>query len=125
MKVLLDSNVPEGVLSAFDRYETRHANHQGWQTLKNGELLQTACDEQFTVLVTVDKSIDNQQKAALYGLAILILRVFSNTLEGVLPLVDAAQEAIGQLKPGEVLYLYIEPRLREIDRRRKRGEFAQ
>jgi hypothetical protein len=30
MKILLDENVPESVLPAFDRYETRHVNELGW-----------------------------------------------------------------------------------------------
>ena len=124
MKVLLDENVPAGVTSAFDLYETQHINELKWKGKKNGELLRAAQENGFDVLVTTDVSLYNQQKAALYDVAILVLRVFQNSLEGVLPLVSEAQNRMAQLEPGAIEYLYLDPRLRKSDERRGRGEFA-
>lgn len=124
MKILLDENVPESVLPAFDRYETWHVNQLYWQGKKNGALLRAAQEHGFTVLVTTDVNLYNQQKTALHTLSVIVLRVFSNSLPGVLPLVNDAQDTAAVLALGEVKYLYAAETLRENDRRRKRGEFA-
>lgn len=124
MKVLLDENVPETLTPAFDRFETLHVNELGWQGKENGALLQAARADDFTALVTTDVNLYNQQKARLHGLALIVLRVFSNAPAGILPLVPAAQDLLAVIAAGEIEYLYIDPRLRESDRRRRRGEFA-
>ena len=124
MKVLLDENVPETLTAAFDRFETLHVNELGWQGKENGALLLAAQEAGFTALVTTDVNLYNQQKALLHGLALIVLRVFSNAPAGILPLVPAARDLLAVMVPGEIKYLYIDPRLRESDRRRRRGEFA-
>ncbi len=124
MKVLLDENVPETLMPVFDRFETLHVNALGWQGRQNGELLQAAQEAGFTALVTTDVNLYNQQKALVHGLALIILRVFSNAPAGILPLVTAAQDLLAVMAVGDIEYLYIDPRLRESDRRRQRGEFA-
>ena len=124
MKILLDENVPEGVTAAFDEVEAHHVNSLQWKGKKNGELLRAARENGFEALVTTDVSLYNQQKAAVYDVAILVLRVFRNSLEGVLPLVPEAQMIVSQLEPGAISYQYIHPRLRESDKRRRRGEFG-
>lgn len=124
MKVLLDENVPESVLPAFDRYETRHVNELGWQGKKNGALLRAALEQEFTVLVTTDVNLYTQQKAVLHTLSVIVLRVFQNSLAGILPLVNDAQEIVARISPGTVEYLYAAETLQESDRRRKRGQFA-
>lgn len=123
MKTLLDENMPQSLTPAFD--EAWHVNELGWQGKKNGALLRAARDEGFEVLVTTDVSIYNQQKAQLYGMAILILRVYSNAPAGIRPLIKEAQASIDQLQLGDVEYIYVEARLRESDKRRSRGEFAE
>jgi predicted nuclease of predicted toxin-antitoxin system len=62
MKVLLDENVPETLLPAFDRCETWHVNALGWQGRQNGELLQAAQEAGFTAMVTTDVNLYNQQR---------------------------------------------------------------
>jgi predicted nuclease of predicted toxin-antitoxin system len=124
MKVLLDENVPETLTSAFDRFETLHVNQLGWQGKENGALLLAAQEAGFTALVTTDVNLYNQQKARLHRLALIIFRVFSNAPAGILPLVPTAQDLLAVMAAGDIEYLYIDPRLRESDRRRRRGEFA-
>ena len=124
MKVLLDENIPQTIAFAFDRFTTRHVNELGWQGTQNGDLLVAARAAGFTVLVTTDVNLYNQQKARQHELAILVLRVFSNAPAGIIPLVAAAQEALTILSSGEIQYLYADERLRLSDQRRQRGEFA-
>ena len=124
MKLLLDENMPRQLTRFFDEHETTHVKYLGWQELQNGELLTAMREEGIEVLVTTDVSIYNQQKARHHGIAIIILRVFSNKIESIRPLVNDAQNTALTIQPGEVKYIYAEPRLRELDERRHRGEFA-
>ena len=124
MKLLLDENIPGKLTRRFEQHETSHVKHLAWQGLKNGALLAAAKDEAFEVLVTTDVSLYNQQKARLYGIAVLVLRVFQNTSVGIIPLIEKAQRIAHSLQPGEVEYLYIDERLRLSDKRKWRGEFA-
>ena len=123
MKTLLDENMPQTLTTDFE--EAWHVNELEWQGKKNGVLLQAASEAGFDVLVTTDVSIYDQQKAKLYGVAILILRVFSNAPDGIAPLLQKAQTSINAMQPGNVEYLYIHERLRESDQRQGRGEFAR
>jgi predicted nuclease of predicted toxin-antitoxin system len=66
MKVLLDENIPQTIANAFDRFATTHVNEMGWQGKQNGELLVAARAAGFTVLVTTDVNLYNQQKARLH-----------------------------------------------------------
>jgi hypothetical protein len=112
------------VTPAFDHFATTHVNALGWQGKQNGELLLAAREAGFAVLVTTDVNLYNQQKAQLHELAIIVLRVFSNAPAGILPLVASAHEALANISPGEIQYLYVDERLRASDQRRRRGEFA-
>jgi hypothetical protein len=87
-------------------------------------LLRAALEQGFTVLVTTDVNLYPQQKAVLHTLSVIVLRVFQNSLTGVLPLVNNAQEIAARICPGTVEYLYADKALQESDRRRKRGQFA-
>ncbi len=124
MKVLLDENVPETLTPAFDRFPTTHVNALGWQGKQNGELLLAAQAAGFTALATTDVNLYNQQKALAHGLAIIVLRVFSNAPTGILPLVATTQDLLARITAGEIEYLYVDERLRASDQRRRRGEFA-
>ena len=57
MLILFDHGTPRGIARALDRHTVREARAQGWDTLKNGELLKAAEDAGFGVLLTTDKNL--------------------------------------------------------------------
>ena len=71
----------------------------GWQRLKNGELLARAQNE-FDVLITMDKSIPSQQRLARYSIGLLIVRAPSNRLSALLPLIPKMLAALPGMLPG-------------------------
>lgn len=73
----------------------------GWSDLDDGPLLD-AMAGQFDVLITVDKSLPKQQRLSNRPFAVVVLRVRTNRLTDLLPLVPALQEAIEKLVPGQV-----------------------
>ncbi len=74
----------------------------GLKGLKNGALLRAASGR-FDVLITVDKSIPNQQNLALLGVAVLILRAKTNSYPDLKPLVPQILSALNQIQPGEIV----------------------
>jgi hypothetical protein len=76
----------------------------GWATIKNGELL-TLAEKQFEVFVTVDRNLSFQQHLPRYNIAVIVLRVRSNRLRDLSPLVPKLLESLATAKRGEVLWI--------------------
>jgi predicted nuclease of predicted toxin-antitoxin system len=65
MKILLDECVPRKIKSPFaaEGISCETVRDAGWSGKKNGELLSLA-EQQYQVLVTIDKNIKHQQNLA-------------------------------------------------------------
>ena len=50
---------------------------KGWSRMQNGELLRTAEDEAFDVLVTTDQNLKHQQNLSARNLAVVVLSTTS------------------------------------------------
>ena len=73
MRVLFDQATPLPIRPHLERHEVRTAAQQGWDTLKNGELLAAAESAGFDVLLTTDKNIRYQQNLSERKIAIVVL----------------------------------------------------
>ena len=73
----------------------------GWQSRKNGELMELAA-EQFEVFVTTDRNLSYQQNLSSHAIALLVLKAPSNRLADLRPIIPAVLKVLPFLKPGEV-----------------------
>jgi hypothetical protein len=73
MRVLFDQATPVPIRAYLKGHEIRTAAQQGWDTLKNGELLVAAETEGFDVLLTTDKNMRYQQNLAGRKIAVVVL----------------------------------------------------
>lgn len=73
MRVLFDNGTPRGVATALRDHTVEEARSRGWDTLRNGELLDAAEAAGFDVLLTTDKNIRHQQNLTGRRLAIVVL----------------------------------------------------
>jgi hypothetical protein len=73
MRVLFDQGTPVGIRHVLEGHFVRTAHEEGWSTLQNGELLESAEDAGFDVLVTTDTSLPHQQNLTGRKLAVVIL----------------------------------------------------
>jgi predicted nuclease of predicted toxin-antitoxin system len=89
MKVLLDENIDVRFRRAFDesKQEVYTVSYMGWSGIRNGELLAKMREENFDVLIAVDKGLPYEQNAGNLGISIFILDVKRNTLSRLLPFV--------------------------------------
>jgi len=102
MNVLFDACVPRPLRKHLPGIDIKTAYEMGWAHLLNGHLLRTA-QQDFDVLLTVDRGIRYQQPAHEFEIGIVIVLVFNNNVKSFLPLLDEIREAISRVKPGEVL----------------------
>ncbi|MBV9302555.1 MAG: hypothetical protein JOY62_16685 [Acidobacteriaceae bacterium] len=103
MKILLDECVPKDLCKSFHGHQCYAAQRAGFGGKKNSDLLTAAELAGFNVLITVDKSIPEQQNLASRSLALIILLTPSNDLEHLLPHVAACRSALESIKPGEII----------------------
>jgi hypothetical protein len=74
-----------------------------WSGLNDKELLRRTV-RNFDVLVTIDSSIEHQQRLPS-GLALVVLLVANNKPETVLPLAPAIRLELETLAPGDISHL--------------------
>lgn len=95
MKVLLDENLDHRLRQHLGSHEVFTASFQGWDGLKNGELLEAAEGDSFEVLVTGDQTLSYEQNLTRRRLAVVALssvewRIIKDHLPEILRAVNAA-----------------------------------
>ena len=73
MRVLFDNGTPRGVASGLPDHIVEEARSHGWDTLRNGELLDAAEAAGFEVFLTTDRNIRHQQNLTGRRIAVVIL----------------------------------------------------
>jgi hypothetical protein len=76
---------------------------KGWNSKKNGELLELMLAENFDVLLTFDQNLEYQLNFATYPIAVFVLIAENNTYHVLRELVDRLRfELEKPLRPGAV-----------------------
>jgi hypothetical protein len=101
VRVLLDEQMPTGLVAELTGHEVRTVGQLGWKGLENGQLLARAAG-QFDVLISMDKNLPIEQDITQYRVGVVLLRAFSNRIESIRPLVPAIQRALAAVRPGEI-----------------------
>ena len=101
MRVLLDACVPKRLARELPGHDVRAATDLGWADLDDGPLLDVMGTD-FDVLVTVDKSLPQQQRLDYRPFGVIVLRVRTNRLVDLLPLVPKLRAALKRLVRGQV-----------------------
>jgi predicted nuclease of predicted toxin-antitoxin system len=109
----LDHNLDRRLKQYFQSSEVYTVHEQGWDSLKNGELLSQAEANGFTFLLTADANIKHQQNLTGRSISIVVLRAPNNRLATHLQLIDKVEEAFETLLPGTVIE--VGPALSEHD----------
>jgi hypothetical protein len=96
MRVLFDNGTPRGVAGALTGHTVEEARAHGWDTLRNGELLDAAEAAGFEVFVTTDRHIRYQQNLTGRQIAIVVLgkgrwRLIKNRLPAIAEAVASAR----------------------------------
>ena len=94
MRVLFDQATPVPLRSYLEGHTVRTAAQEGWDQLRNGDLLAAAEDAGFDILLTTDKNMRYQQKLTGRNIAVILLgKQQWPELKAHVPLVVAAVNA--------------------------------
>lgn len=98
MRVLFDQATPVPIRPYLAGHDVRTAAQQGWDTLKNGELLAAAEADGFDMLLTTDKNMRYQQNLAGRKIGVVVLGL--QQWPDLRPHVQRIVEAIDAAVPG-------------------------
>lgn len=105
MKLLLDENLPHRLRPLIVGHDCETVTYRGWNSKKNGELLQLAADAGFDALVTKDGNLTYQQDVKNLPLAVVVLVSLSNDIDDLRPLVPRLLDALKSLKAKQVTFV--------------------
>jgi hypothetical protein len=74
---------------------------RGWAGIKNGDLLALAQNE-FDVLITVDRKVSEEQDLTNFTIALVLLRAATNRLEDLRPLAGKILKKLADAPAGAV-----------------------
>ncbi len=81
MKLLLNENLPKRLKNDSPKHETFTVREKGWNSKKNGELLELMLMENFDVLITFDQNLEHQQNFEKYPVIVVVLIAENNTYQ--------------------------------------------
>ena len=105
MRILLDECVPRRLKQHFQSYgSVLTVTDAGLSGYTNGQLLRRISGE-FDLLITVDKSIQYQQNLAAYDVALVLLRVRSNDIVDIEPVLPKLFSRWSEIQRGTLLVI--------------------
>jgi hypothetical protein len=105
MRILFDQATPVPIRAHLDQHVVRTASQQGWDTLKNGDLLTAAEAAGFEILLTTDKNLRYQQNLTDRKIAIIVLG--NQQWPQLRPHVQRVVDAITAAVPGSFIEIDI------------------
>src|SRR5882724_12058213 len=95
MRILFDQATPVPIRPYLEGHTVRTAAQQGWDKLRNGDLLTAAEEAGFDLFLTTDKNMRYQQNFAGRKIAIVVLG-----LQQLRPHIQRVVEAVNAATPG-------------------------
>jgi predicted nuclease of predicted toxin-antitoxin system len=102
MRVLLDECLPEGLRTELPGHRVLTAREAGLAGKKDGDLL-TAASGRFDVFITMDRSLQWQQRVSAFDLGVVVIRARSNSLLSIRPLIPDLLRLLLVVSPGQVV----------------------
>ncbi len=104
MKILLDECVTKKVKELLLGHTVFTIGQMDWQGLKNGMLIKQAEQQNFDILLTIDKNISYQQNTSKYNISIVVLNCNNSTIESIKDYIPNFLEQANSFEKG-MLYI--------------------
>ena len=72
MKILLDECVTKHLKPKLISHEVSTVREMGWSGIQNGKLMALCAENNFDILLTIDKNLQHQQNLNKYSVALVI-----------------------------------------------------
>jgi predicted nuclease of predicted toxin-antitoxin system len=99
MKVLLDENLPHALRHMLAPHDVYTVAYMGWTGIENGNLLSTAAEERFDVLLSVDKGLGYELNQFALPISIVLLSADANDEPTLRPLIPDILAVLENLTP--------------------------
>jgi predicted nuclease of predicted toxin-antitoxin system len=101
MKILLDECVTKKLKQHLTEFEVETVVEMNWSGLKNGNLMKVATEENFDILLTIDKNLRFQQNLKNYNISVVVLDVEKSKIEFLVELLPKFIAKIGEFEKGK------------------------
>jgi hypothetical protein len=98
MRIIFDQATPVPIRAYLERHTVRTAAQEGWDRLRNGDLLTAAEATEFDLLLTTDKNMRYQQNLAGRKIAIVVLG--QQQWPHLRPHIQRVVDAVNAARPG-------------------------
>ena len=98
MKVLLDECVTKRLKPHLNELEVFTVRAMGWSGVKNGKLIALCVENNFDIILTIDKNMAYQQNLEKYPITIVVLNSSSSKIEDILLFVPSFLKQISDFE---------------------------
>lgn len=102
MKILLDECVTKRLKPYLPGHKVITVTEKRWNGLKNGQLLEKAVEDNFDLLLTIDKNIMYQQKIDNYRIIVAVIDSPSSKIEVIKEFIPRFNEMIASFERGNI-----------------------
>ena len=95
MKILLDECVPKRLKKYLEEFEVFTVNELVLSGIKNGALMSYCVENNFDLLLTIDKNLIFQQNLDQYSVTIAVLNCQSSKIEELIPFLSSFKSQVG------------------------------
>ena len=89
MKILLDECVTKHLKPHLKEYSVFTVNEMRWSGIKNGMLMSLCVENNFDILLTIDKNLMYQQNLPNYNITIAVLNGQTSKLNDIIPFMES------------------------------------
>lgn len=105
MRILVAESLPRQLVSLLVGHDAHMVQAEGWSSVQNGELLRRAAAAGYDVFVTPDRKLEYQQHIPRAGVAVVVVRAYTNRIEDIRPLVPELLQVLPSLRAGTVTHV--------------------
>lgn len=105
MKILLDECVTKKLKRHLDGFDIKTVVEMGWSGYRNGTLLKAAVDEEFDLVLSIDKNMVYQQNITKYDIAVVVFDTQRSKVDILLKFLSEFKARVGEFPKGQVTLL--------------------
>lgn len=105
MKILLDENLPVKLKYKLEGFNAYTVYDMGWDSLKNGKLLNQAIENGFDIFITTDKNLEYQQNIPNIAIGFIVLDILLLKWSFIEPLIPSILDLLPNVEKGKVYIL--------------------
>lgn len=98
MKILLDECITKRLKPFLQEFEVFTVSEMKWNGIKNGKLMSLCIDNNFNLLLTIDKNLLFQQNLNNYNLSIVVLNSLTSKIDELILFMPSFKSQIDKFR---------------------------